>query len=481
APLADALPPTADGPLTDAPPPTSDDVPVEWSPPEPAPKKRRLGLWIGIGVAAAALAAAGVSTILIAPGTTVAGIPVGGMTQGAAAEAISSQIAQTEVHLTGDDDATLSGASLGAQIEAQALAAQAFSDRPMWKIGSWMGDAIPATVTLDPQTAESALRAAVPSGYTDAVDATVAFDSAKNAYVSTPAQPGTGVDLPALTSAFDSAVAKNEKAFDFTVTPAETPAAITTEDAAALTEKLNAMLGTVGFYVGTERTVPVAAATAASWLTVQDVEGTLQVTADPQAIQKVVATLPGAVNREPVNAVNVVDSGGDVLREITAGVTGRVVGDTSKVADAFAAQLAEGKGQYALGVTETPFESTNLFRRIEVDLGAQMTYLFENEQVVRSWAISSGMDATPTHQGEFRVYAHVEIQDMKGENADGTPYVTEDVPWVTYFNGDEAFHGTYWHENFGNQMSHGCVNMPIGAAEYLYNWAPTGLEVWVHG
>ena len=56
-------------------------------------------------------------------------------------------------------------------------------------------------------------------------------------------------------------------------------------------------------------------------------------------------------------------------------------------------------------------------------------------------------------------------------------YCTKDVPWVMYFNGDQGFHGTYWHNNFGNRMSHGCVNLPLGTAESLYSWAPNGTEV----
>ena len=42
-------------------------------------------------------------------------------------------------------------------------------------------------------------------------------------------------------------------------------------------------------------------------------------------------------------------------------------------------------------------------------------------------------------------------------------FETPNVQWITYFNGDQAFHGVYWHNNFGNRMSHGCVGMPIRA------------------
>ena len=59
-------------------------------------------------------------------------------------------------------------------------------------------------------------------------------------------------------------------------------------------------------------------------------------------------------------------------------------------------------------------------------------------------------------------------------------YYTKNVPWVMYYNGDEALHGTYWHNNFGTPMSHGCVNMPVDAAAFVYSWAPRGTEVWVH-
>jgi len=35
------------------------------------------------------------------------------------------------------------------------------------------------------------------------------------------------------------------------------------------------------------------------------------------------------------------------------------------------------------------------------------------------------------------------------------------VPWTSFFKspGGYAMHGTYWHNNFGLQMSHGCVNL----------------------
>lgn len=459
--------------------PPSDDRPVEWALTEAAPRKRRLGLWIGLGAGVVVLAAAAASLILIAPGTTIAGVAVGGMTPGMAADAISTRIATTQVALSGaGDGAELSGTDLGASVDAKALAEKAFADRPMWNLGAWMGSSIDAKVTLDPETAESALRAAVPDSYTDAVDAGVSFDAASATYTSTPATAGSGIPVPELEKAFTSAIEKGATKLTFSGDAKPVDPAITDAKAAAATEKLNGMLASIGFYVGEERTVPVAPDVAASWLKIADVDGELKITADPSAIQTVVATLPGLVDRPAVNAVNVIDSKGKVLSEVTAGLDGRSLGDTAGIASAFATQLGDGKAAFALPVNSTPFETTTVFRRLEVDISEQKTYLYENEKLVQTWKISSGLAGTPTPLGRFKVFAHTAKQDMGC--FEGASYCTKDVPWNTWFAKDIAFHGAYWHNNFGHRMSHGCVNMPPSVAKQVYDMTPNGLEVWVH-
>lgn len=456
-------------------PPVSGEPPLEWAPIEPAPKKKRLGLWIGLGVGAVVLGAGAASMFLIAPGTTIAGVPVGFMTPGAAADAVSSHLAQTEVTLTGaGDDAVLTGADLGASIDATALADEAFAAHPMWNVTAW-GTTVPGTITLDATTAEAALRDAVPTSFVDPVDAAVSFDAASSTYVVTPSEAGTAIDVDSLTTAITDAVADGSRSLEFSGDPTAALAPVTDDSANAVATSLNNMIGSIGFYVGEERTVPVDPATAATWLSVVDEGGELRIEADQAAIQATVDTLPGIVDRAPVNAVNIVNSKGEVLKAETEGVVGRTIGDTSNFASDFAAQLEAGNGVFPLTVVEAPFETTTLFRRIDVNLSTQTTTLYENDVVVQSYRISSGKSATPTQTGNFTVRAHVRIQDMVGAD-----YVTKDVPWVTYFNGDQAFHGTYWHSNYGTPMSHGCVNMPIDVAKYVYEFAPLGLEVSVH-
>lgn len=467
---------------SDATPGTDSAAPgFAWAPADPQPKKRRTALWIGAGAGAAVVALVASSLILIAPGTSVAGVHVGFLTPGAAADAIQQRLAETTVVLTGEGgDVEVTGADLGASVGAGDLADTAFAEHPMWNPTTWFADPIDAAVILDEEAATHALRAAAPELYTEPVDAAIAFDPGTASYVVTPAQPGTGIDVTAVQDALQQAFRAGRSHVDFDAVASEVEAAITTATAEETVAKLNGMLDTVGFYVGEERTVPVDRAVAASWLSVTaDHEaGTFQITADAAAIQPVVDTLAGAVNRAPENARVITDSAGKVLREEAGGQTGRELGDTSDVASDFAAQLGEGNAAFQLPVTEVPVTTVSLARRIEVDLGDQRTYLFENGNLVNSYAISSGLADTPTFTGNYRVFAHTRMQNMGC--FEGAPYCTEDVPWITWFNGDQAFHGAYWHNNFGNPMSHGCVNMPISVAKFLYEWAPVGTEVSVH-
>ena len=408
---------------------------------------------------------------------------VGWLTPGSAADALEQRLADTTIVLVGDGaDVEVTGADLGATIDAQDLAEAAFAERPMWNPTQWFTKPIEADITLDPAAATTALRALTPDLYADPVDATLAFDATTATYVTTPAEAGQGIDvdsvLAALQGAFDSG--KSEVELEPAVAPVEP--ATTTAMADETAASLNAVLDNTGFYIGDERTVPIDRAVAASWLTVtRQANGTFDVTADPAAIQAVVDTLPAAIDRPVVNATVITDSNGRVLSDVTPGTAGRTLDDTSNVASDFAAQLAGGNGVYQLPVSVQEFTTTALARRIEVDLGDQRTTLFENNNVVQSWPISSGTYGHDTNMGHFRINAKLGSQNMGNPDLTKAPnYYTKNVPNVMYFNGDQALHGAYWHNNFGHRMSHGCVNMPLGAAEFTYAWAPIGTEVWVH-
>jgi len=120
------------------------------------------------------------------------------------------------------------------------------------------------------------------------------------------------------------------------------------------------------------------------------------------------------------------------------------------------------------------------FKEIVVSVGRQSMWAYEDGMLVTASLVSTGTAssiATTTPVGYYTILTKFQSQTMKGVIEDEA-YSVPDVPWVMYFdNLGNALHGTYWHENFGSPMSHGCVNLPMNIAEYLYDWAPEGTAV----
>jgi len=117
-------------------------------------------------------------------------------------------------------------------------------------------------------------------------------------------------------------------------------------------------------------------------------------------------------------------------------------------------------------------------KKIVVDISEQMIYavlddLCTGERVFANASlVSTGVAAHPTVLGEYSVYTKLESTDMAGPG-----YYLKDVPYTMYFFEGYGIHGTYWHNNFGTPMSHGCVNLPTDMAEWFFNWADIGTRV----
>ncbi len=131
---------------------------------------------------------------------------------------------------------------------------------------------------------------------------------------------------------------------------------------------------------------------------------------------------------------------------------------------------------------------------IEVSLAEQRLWAYQGNTAISSTLVSTGIEPNGTDLGLFHVRLKFPVQDMQGfTDATGEvvgfgdappsmiPYEVKAIPHVVYFNMEaEALHGAYWHSNFGQQMSHGCINLPLDFAAWLYGWAPLGTGVWVH-
>jgi hypothetical protein len=118
-------------------------------------------------------------------------------------------------------------------------------------------------------------------------------------------------------------------------------------------------------------------------------------------------------------------------------------------------------------------------RWVLVDLAQQTLTAYEGDIAVYATLISSGKDhkESQTHAGLYQIEHKIAFSDMHGEDDD--PYDVDRVPYALYFNKNEALHGTYWHDRFGTRASHGCINLALADARWLFDWAPPRLpENW---
>ncbi len=128
---------------------------------------------------------------------------------------------------------------------------------------------------------------------------------------------------------------------------------------------------------------------------------------------------------------------------------------------------------------EIPYE----MKRIEVNLTNQVLSAYEYDELVFQTKISSGITtwqtdpkalSTRTPSGRFTILSKYPSKHMGNGSlfADIEDYELPGVPWTSFFTDvGYAFHGTYWHDNFGVPMSRGCVNMRVEDAQWLFRWS----------
>jgi lipoprotein-anchoring transpeptidase ErfK/SrfK len=114
-------------------------------------------------------------------------------------------------------------------------------------------------------------------------------------------------------------------------------------------------------------------------------------------------------------------------------------------------------------------------RWIDVNLTEQRVYAYEGDIIVNSFIVSTGTWRTPTVTGKYKIWIKLKSTTMSGPG-----YYLTNVPYTMYFYKGYGLHGTYWHNNFGTPMSHGCVNLRTDDAAWLYDWASVGTVVNVH-
>ena len=142
-------------------------------------------------------------------------------------------------------------------------------------------------------------------------------------------------------------------------------------------------------------------------------------------------------------------------------------------------QWVEGRKVARVILNTIPQQGVTANRWIDVDLAEQTLVVYENNQLIFATVIASGLEPFWTRPGLFQIFQKKETETMRN-NDPADFYYLDDVPWTMYFDGARALHGAYWRTRFGYPQSHGCVNLSVGDAHWLFNWAVEGDWVYVH-
>jgi len=119
-------------------------------------------------------------------------------------------------------------------------------------------------------------------------------------------------------------------------------------------------------------------------------------------------------------------------------------------------------------------------KRIEVNTQDQTLTCFEGDQVVLSCVVSTGRKGLITPRGKYRVY-HKHHTDFLIGGSGNDRYSLPGVPYLAYFtNSGIAIHGTYWHNDYGRPRSHGCINVPMSIAQWIFRWTEPAVPYEVH-
>lgn len=116
-------------------------------------------------------------------------------------------------------------------------------------------------------------------------------------------------------------------------------------------------------------------------------------------------------------------------------------------------------------------------KKIKVYLDEQIMVAYEKDAPVFMTPIASGLLAgdinVTTPRGSYFInYKRPSRHMVHSERFGANDAELFGVPWVSYFTDTGiAFHGTFWHNDFTKPKSHGCINLPIPAAKWIYLWS----------
>ena len=433
------------------------------------------------------------------PHTSIAGMNVSGQTLAEITRTISAKVDGVRLTLvTPEGSRTASLADLGYTVDATATAHQVLEGRSLSTYARALvsDKALDPVVSANPTKLRSYADALVPAERTQAKNAAVRLAANKQSFAVVPAVTGASIDPQAIAAAA-VASAHDLSARTVKVSLRDVAPAVTTQTAQALATKANALVTTPVKVSLAGATFSPSKAERASWVTLP-----AKTSGAPTVNRAKVAAWVGAradaAKIAPVDGARLLTSSGTVLRTTQDKVDGRTITNSADIVSLLTASLTANKayqGEFASkvvpaswtdrriadGTQNLAYQAADGEKWIDVNLSRHtMTAYIGGKVALGPVAMVNGAAATPSLVGTYYVNRKYVSDRMRGSNADGSLYDDPNVPWVSYFQGGYALHGAPWRSTFGYAASHGCINLPVSTAKWVFDWAPIGTPVVSH-
>lgn len=435
------------------------------------------------------------------PGTTVAGTDVSGMSREEVVATVEDLAKNAKVDISGDVTASASLADLGTTVDAQATAdaVMARGDTLGEKLQALVSRGeIPVVATTDKTTVDSYATSLIPEDRAKAHNATVVLSEDGTSFSTTSASKGASLDADALAQAAQKAATSlGSSSVSLTMTNADPK--VSDDDAQKVADKANSWVSRDVTITLDDDSYTADDTDKASWITVTNsADSAPTIAVDSAKVSQWVQAQAEEAKVDPVTGQRNVNTSGQVVSTPTEAKDGKTVNNADAVATSITQSFGDDtayagsfetttvKAEWkertiADGAENLPYQAAPGEKWVDLNLSSKTVTAYEGATVVHGpVSIVDGAAETPTVTGTYKVYLQYESQTMRGENADGSPYVAEDVPWVSYFYSGYAFHGAGWRSSFGYSGSHGCVNMPVSEAQWIYNWVDTSTVVQSH-
>lgn len=427
------------------------------------------------------------------PGVVVADVAVGGKPLAEVRTILRQKVSAYRLHVeVAETKYELAPADLGVDYDVEATVSSAYQSGRDAYLPPVIHEPVDLAYHLDRSVLNAFTQSVAAKVGTPPVDASVLVKAGQPQTV--PEKSGWSIDKVGLTRLIEDDI-RSPGGSGIALSPREQLADIQAETLGPTLEQAKRLIATPIVLSFSGRTFTPTAADVGSWLTFpKQVNGgfrQLIPQVDTSKLKNYVQGIANLLDIAPVNQKQIVENG--VTRIQTQGVAGLAIDQDALTGAIREAIMNQKPLTFTISSHEVPYKTTStnlvsldLARYIEVNLSTQHLWIWQDKNVIYDSPITSGAAGAGlgTVTGLFSIYYKTTNTHLVGYQY-GYNYDVAVKYWMPFHQG-YGIHDASWRNGvFGGQDyyyngSHGCVNLPDAAAEFVYNWAPVGTPVWVH-